>query len=241
LKITEGIKINMIFSKCFSVITPMLRNFFSRLREPVSGLTHFFAAIAALIGLIVSLVLGWGQVGKTISLAVYGSSLVLLFAASASYHLIKARPNVVKALRKFDHSAIYLLIAGTYTPICFNMFEGFWKWGMLAIIWGLAIIGIAIKSFVINIPRWLTAMIYVAMGWLCILAIGEMIAHMPTWALIWLTIGGIIYTMGAIVYATKALDFFPGVFGFHEVWHIFVILGALAHYISIAWFIAPAG
>jgi len=208
----------------------MLSKFFSHLREPVSGLTHFFAAIAALVGLIVLLIIGWGQVGKTISLAVYGCSLVLLFAASASYHLVKARPQVIQALRKFDHSAIYLLIAGTYTPICFNMFNGYWKWGMLAIIWGLAVIGIAVKSFVINTPRWLTAGIYVAMGWLCILAIGEMIA---------LTVGGIIYTLGALVYATKKFDFFPGVFGFHEVWHIFVILGALAHYISIAWFIAP--
>jgi hemolysin III len=219
----------------------MLSSFFSKFREPVSGLTHFFAALAALAGLVVLLVVGWGQIGKTISLAVYGASLVLLFAASASYHLVKARPEVVQALRKFDHSAIYLLIAGTYTPICFNMFSGFWQWGMLAIVWGLALVGIGVKTFIINTPRWLTALIYILMGWLCILAIGEMLVRMPPWALFWLTAGGIIYTLGALVYATKALNFFPGVFGFHEVWHIFVILGALAHYISILFFVAPVG
>ena len=217
----------------------MLSSFFSKLREPVSGLTHFFAALAALAGLIVLLVVGWGKTGKTISLAVYGASLVLLFAASASYHLVKARPGVVQALRKFDHSAIYLLIAGTYTPICFNMFSGFWQWGMLAIVWGLALVGISVKTFIINTPRWLTAVIYILMGWLCILAIGEMLVRLPPGALFWLTAGGIIYTLGALVYATKALDFFPGVFGFHEIWHIFVILGALAHYISILFFVAP--
>ena len=96
----------------FKAAKHMLSSFFSKLREPISGLTHFFAALAALAGLVILLVVGWGQIGKTISLAVYGASLVLLFAASASYHLVKARPGVVQALRKFDHSAIYLLIAG---------------------------------------------------------------------------------------------------------------------------------
>jgi len=103
----------------------------------------------------------------------------------------------------------------------------------------LALIGIGVKSFVINTPRWLNAVIYVLMGWLCILAVGEMLVRLPPWALFWLAAGGIVYTMGALVYATKGLDFYPGVFGFHEVWHLFVILGALAHYISILLFVAP--
>ena len=213
---------------------------FKKLREPVNGLTHFFAAIAALIGAAILLIVGWGSLDKTLALTIYGISLVLLFAASAAYHMVKARPKVMEILRKLDHSAIYLLIAGTYTPFCVIMFDDFWKWGMLTIIWLLALIGIVAKVFFINSPRWLNAGIYIVMGWLCITAIGEMLRVLPSWALTWLLIGGIIYTLGAVVYITKIMNFWPGKFGFHEVWHIFVILGALAHFIAIAFFIAPA-
>ena len=211
-----------------------------KLREPFNGLTHFFAAIAALVGLIILLILSRGSFSKALALTIYGLSLVLLFGASATYHMVKARPQVVQILRKMDHSAIFLLIAGTYTPFCAIMFEGFWKWGMLAIIWSLALIGITIKIFIINSPRWLNAGIYILMGWLCIAAIGEMLRVLPLWALTWLLIGGVTYTLGAVVYVTKTMNFWPGKFGFHEVWHIFVILAALAHFIAIAFFVAPA-
>ncbi len=211
----------------------------AKLREPVNGLTHFFAAIVAAVGLIVLIILGRNSLLKEISLVVYGVSLVLLFAASSSYHLVNASSKIVAALRKLDHAAIYLLIAGTYTPICTIMFTGFWKWGLLAIVWSLAVIGIVVKMFVMNAPRWITAGVYVIMGWLCLAAISEMLRVLPMSALLWLLIGGIIYTLGAVVYITKKLDFWPGAFGFHEVWHIFVILGALAHFIAIAGFIAP--
>jgi len=212
---------------------------FKKLREPVNGLTHFFAAIAALIGLVVLLIVGRGSLDRTLALTIYGVSLVLLFAASATYHMVKGNPKVMQFLRKLDHSAIYLLIAGTYTPFCVIMFDGFWKWGMLAIIWSLALIGIVVKIFIINAPRWLNAGIYIVMGWLSIISIGEMLRVMPPWALTWLLIGGVVYTLGAVVYITKIMNFLPGKFGFHEVWHIFVILGALAHFIAIAFFIAP--
>ena len=214
---------------------------FTKLREPVNGLTHFFAAIVATIGLIVLIVLGWRSTLKEISFSIYGTSLILLFAASATYHMVKAKPKILENLRKLDHSAIYLLIAGTYTPFCIVMFQGFWQWGLLAIIWSLAFVGIVVKLFIIKAPRWLTAGVYIVMGWLCIAAIGEMLKVLPVGALVWLIVGGIVYTLGAIVYITKMLDFIPGKFGFHEIWHIFVILGALAHFIAIAGYIAPHG
>jgi hemolysin III len=212
---------------------------FKNLREPVNGLTHFFAAIAALIGMVILIIVGRGSLDRTIALTIYGVSLVLLFAASAAYHMIKARPKVLEILRKLDHSAIYLLIAGTYTPFCTIMFDGFWKWGMLTVVWSLALIGIVVKIFIVNAARWLNAGIYIVMGWLCIAAIGEMLRVLPPWALTWLVVGGVLYTLGAVVYITKILNFWPGKFGFHEVWHIFVLLGALAHFIAIAFFIAP--
>ena len=211
----------------------------NKMREPVNGLTHFFAAIAAVAGLIALLIIGRADIGKQVSLAIYGVSVILLFSASATYHLVKAQPNVLEGLRKFDHSAIYLLIAGSYTPVCYNMFTGFWKWGLLAIIWSFALIGVIIKIFVIKAPRWSTAGVYLVMGWLVVVAMQEMLTTLPVGALIWLAAGGLIYTLGAVIYITKVFDFIPGKFGFHEVWHIFVILGALAHFIAILAYIAP--
>ncbi|MGB8212661.1 MAG: hemolysin III family protein [Anaerolineales bacterium] len=205
----------------------------SKLREPVNGLTHLGGAIAAFFGLIVMLVTGWGGPAKIVSVLVYGIGLIVMFSASATYHIAKVKPAVLQTLRKMDHSAIFLLIAGTYTPFCLIAFTGFWRWGLLAIIWVIAALGILVKIFYINSPRWLHTGIYVVMGWLCILAAPQMASVHPFSAVVWLIVGGVIYTFGAVVYATKIFNFTPGKFGFHEVWHIFVLLGALAHFIAV--------
>lgn len=204
-----------------------------KLREPVNSLTHWGGAILALIGLIVLLIIGWDTPAKIISLAVYGVSLIFLFSASAMYHMVQVKDKALEIFRKVDHAAIYVLIAGTYTPFCINAFDGFWKWGMLTIIWSLAIIGIVVKIFYIRAPRWLNAGIYILMGWLSVTAAGEMLSALPAWVLTWMIIGGVIYTLGAIVYMTKIFNFKPGVFGFHEVWHIFVLLAAAAHFVAV--------
>jgi hemolysin III len=204
-----------------------------KLREPVNSLTHWAAAILALIGLIALLIVGWETPAKIISLLVYGLSLIFLFSASATYHMVKVKQKALEIFRKIDHAAIYFLIAGTYTPFCVNAFSGFWQWGLLSIIWSLATIGIVVKVFTIRAPRWLNAGIYLVMGWLCIAAIGQMLAVLPVWVLSWLIAGGVIYTLGAIVYMTRIFNFIPGVFGFHEVWHIFVMLAAAAHFVAV--------
>lgn len=206
---------------------------FKIFREPVNSLTHWGGAILALAGLIALLIVGWSTPAKIISLAIYGVSLIFLFSASATYHMVKVKDKALEIFRKVDHAAIYVLIAGTYTPFCVNAFEGFWKWGMLSIIWSLAIIGIVVKIFYIKSPRWLSAGIYVIMGWLSVAAAGQMLSALPTWVFAWLLAGGIIYTLGAVVYATKIFNFKPGVFGFHEVWHIFVLLAAAAHFVAV--------
>ena len=208
----------------------MLKN---KLRDPISGLTQLGAAIAALAGLIVLLVITWGDQTKLVSSLVYGISLILLFAASATYHITIAKPKIIAILRKIDHAAIYLLIAGTYTPFCLNAFSGFWQWGLLSIIWALALIGIGIKVFLINVPRWVNAGVYLIMGWLVIAAIQEMLNTLAPVTLTWLIIGGVTYTVGAVIYITKKMDFKPGIFGCHEVWHIFVMAAAAAHYVSV--------
>ena len=204
-----------------------------KLREPVNSLTHWAGAILALAGLIALLIIGWGTPLKVVSLIIYGVSLIFLFSASATYHMVQVKDKALEIFRKIDHAAIYCLIAGTYTPFCINAFTGFWKWGMLTIIWSLAIIGIVIKVFIIRSPRWLNAGIYVAMGWLCVGASGQLLAALPAWVLTWLIIGGVTYTLGAVVYSTKMFNFIPGVFGFHEVWHIFVLLAAAAHFVAV--------
>ncbi|MDD3474166.1 MAG: hemolysin III family protein [Syntrophaceae bacterium] len=211
-----------------------------RLREPISGLTHFCGAVGAALGLALLLILGHDSVTKAISLTIYGLSLILMFSASSAYHLATASPKVISVLRKIDHSAIYVLIAGSYTPICINFFNGFWQWGLLAIVWSMAIVGVITKIFFINAPRWISAGIYLIMGWLSVVALPEMMTHMPRNALLGLLFGGIFFTLGAIVYVLKKPDIKPGFFGFHEIWHIFVILGCACHFAVIAIYVAPS-
>jgi hemolysin III len=209
-----------------------------RFRDPVSGLTHFWAAVVATAGLILLLYLGWGNTLRVLSLLLYGLSLVLMFASSAAYHLVQSGPRLMRWLRTLDHSAIYLLIAGTYTPICLHFFTGFWRGGMLILIWSLALVGIAVKLFILRGPRWLTAGIYLVMGWIAVSAIGEMLRVMPPAALLLLALGALFFSLGAVIYISKQPDFVPGVFGFHELWHIFVILGCLSHFLLIAVYVA---
>ena len=206
---------------------------FKKLREPVNSLTHWGGAILAVIGLIALLTVGWSTPAKLISLVVYGVSLIFLFSASATYHMVQVKDKALEIFRKIDHAAIYVLIAGTYTPFCVNALTGFWKWGMLTVIWSLAVIGIVMKVFYIRAPRWLNAGIYIVMGWLVLAVIGQIVANLSPWVLTWLIVGGVTYTLGAVVYMTKLFNFKPGVFGFHEVWHIFVLLAALFHFIAV--------
>lgn len=210
-----------------------------RLKEPVNGLTHFVWGFAALIGLTVLLVQSGGDPPKQVSLLVYGTGVVILFFMSSAYHLIRTSPEKTVLLRKLDHTAIFLLIAGTYTPICFNVLTGVWRWGMLIGVWAVALGGIGLKLAFINIHRALSAGIYAAMGWLSLVAIQPLVQALPAGALAWMVAGGVVYTVGALVYALKWFNFAPGVFGFHEVWHLFVMAGSLCHYIMILAYVVP--
>ena len=202
--------------------------------EIANSLTHGLGtalAIAALVILVAFAALS-DDGYKLASAIVYGITLMLLYAASTLYHALP-QPRVKHLFKILDHCSIYLLIAGTYTPFCVNAFEGFWKWGMLGIIWSLALIGIIVKVFYIRAPRWLNAGIYLVMGWLAVSASGQMLSALPAWVLGWMIAGGVIYTLGALVYITKIFNFKPGVFGFHEMWHIFVLLAAAAHFVAV--------
>jgi hemolysin III len=213
----------------------------SKFREPVNGLTHLFGAVASLFGLIFLLIIGGPGTAKIVSILVYGLSLFILFSASSAYHLVQANPATTQILRKLDHSAIFLLIAGTYTPFCVIAFTGFFHWGLLAIIWAIALGGVIVKIFRVRAPRWLNATIYVVMGWLCVSAAGQIASNLPVNSVVWMVVGGVVYTLGAVIYATKIFNFVPGKFGFHEVWHLFVLMGASAHFIAVASLILSTG
>ncbi len=207
-------------------------------REPVSGLIHLVSAVLALVGTVLLVIAGGGSTTRLLSLLVYGLSLITLFTASTLYHLVRNPDADTSKLRKFDHAAIYLLIAGTYTPVCLNLLTGSLRWGFFALIWGIALVGVVVKLFIIKAPRWVTAGVYLVMGWMAILVVNPLALAMPAAGLAWMLAGGLLYTVGAVIYITKKLDLIPGVFGFHEVWHVFVTLGAACHFIMIYRFVA---
>ena len=213
---------------------------FKIFKDPISGLTHVTSAAAALAGAVVLGVLSPPGSARA-ALLVYGASLVLMFAASSAYHLVKASPAWDLLLRKLDHTAIFLFIAGTYTPVCVIALTGSWRWGLLIAVWSVAAVGILFKfAFIRHAPRWLSVVIYLLMGWLGVIGAAQLVRAVPLAGLAWLAVGGLLYTGGALVYATKRLDFLPGVFGFHEIWHLFVSAASAAHYIFILGYVLPA-
>lgn len=212
-------------------------------RDPVSGLTHLIGAIlsvGALIWLLVVAV-GQGNAWQIVSFAVFGISLILLYTSSAIYHLVKASANVIQNLRRLDHTMIFVLIAGSYTPFCLGPLRGPWGFWLLGVIWGVGVLGILFSIFWIDAPRWLTTGLYLAMGWAVVVAALPLARALPQGSFIWLAVGGLMYSSGAIIYATKKPNPYPGVFGFHEIWHLFVMAGSLSHFISVIRYIPALG
>jgi hemolysin III len=202
--------------------------------RPWSAITHGAGAVLALLGAVLLLVragLTGGTAWHMVSFSLYGASMVALYTASTLYHCVNASVRGRLALRKLDHASIYFLIAGTYTPICLVPLRGPWGWSLFGVIWGLALLGVALSLLWINAPRWVTAGIYLFMGWLVVVAIYPMVRTLPLQGLVWLVLGGVLYTIGGVLYALK----WPGRnnprFGCHEVFHLFILLGSLCHFL----------
>ncbi|MCB0077442.1 MAG: hemolysin III family protein [Anaerolineales bacterium] len=210
---------------------------FQYFREPISGLTHLAGAIFGFVGLLWLVYLTRDDPAKMTSMIVYGMSIVLLYSASAALHLVKGSARLILWLNRFDHAAIYLLIAGTYTPICVNLLTGNWRLGMLGTIWALAVLGVIYKLIFFKRPNHLSTLLYLGMGWMAIIAFPELLPRMPAGAL-WLTVaGGALYSGGALIYAVKRPNFHPE-FGSHEIWHLFCLAGSALHYAAIAFYVA---
>lgn len=217
----------------------MLRRF----RDPISGVTHLLGAILSVVALIWLLWVAMGQdnLWQIISFSVFGVSLILLYTSSAIYHIVRASTRVIQNLRRLDHTMIFVLIAGTYTPFCLGPLRGPWGFWLLGVIWGVGILGILFSIFWINAPRWLTTSLYLAMGWAIVVAAMPLVRSLPSGALLWLAIGGVMYSSGAVIYAIKRPNPLPGVFGFHEIWHLFVLAGSFSHFISVVRYLPAIG
>ncbi|GGQ93998.1 PAQR family membrane homeostasis protein TrhA [Deinococcus ruber] len=212
-----------------------LRQFPARLREPVNSLTHWAGALLAFPVLAGLLVWAHEHHLPLWPFVVFGVSMAALYASSATYHSLRVNERAMLWLRKLDHSAIFLLIAGSYTPLAYLGLSGVWQSVVLWVIWGIAISGILLKMLTMRLPRWISTLLYVAMGWMALAFVPQLARTLPTAAMIWLGVGGALYTLGAVVYATKRWSpfaggrSFPRNWGFHEVWHLFVLGGTGAH------------
>jgi hemolysin III len=210
-----------------------------KLREPFSGLSHLSGVPLGIAALVVLVSLARGKPWHISGFAIYGATLILLYLASALYHLLPVSERHIQRLRMFDHIGIYLLIAGTYTPICLVPLRGGWGWSLFGVVWGLALFGIIMEVAWRSAPYWLGLVIYMVMGWLAVVALRPLMHAMPAAALGWLVAGGIVYSIGAIIFATERPRLWPGVFGAHELWHLFVLGGSACHFVLMLRFVVP--
>ena len=205
------------------------------IKEPGSAITHFIGMLMAIFAAVPLLIKAAHEPSRiyVISLAVYSASMILLYAASTTYHTFDISAKINTILKKWDHMMISILIAGSYTPICLLVLKGKTGLILLAIVWSFAIIGILIKAFWVYCPKWVSSILYIGMGWTCVLAFTQILNSMSHTSFIWLLTGGIIYTVGGIIYALK-LPIFNSKhknFGSHEIFHLFVMGGSMCHFV----------
>ena len=205
------------------------------IREPGSAITHYIGMMLSLFA--AAPLLLKAEMSRTpsaiMAMGIFILAMILLYAASTVYHALNVREGVLKVFRKLDHMMIFVLIAGTYTPVCMLVLDGATGMILLTVIWGIALVGILLKALWINCPKWFSSIIYLAMGWVCLLVFPLLLQRLSAGAFAWLLAGGILYTVGGVVYALK-LKGFNGVhkyFGSHEIFHLFVMAGSFCHFI----------
>ena len=212
------------------------------IREPGSALTHFIAmllALCAAVPLLVRAAVHSGVKSLT-AMTVFMISMVLLYAASTIYHSVNCSGRILRIFRKMDHMMIFILIAGTYTPVCLLTLPKPSGLMLLAAVWGIALVGIFIKGFCITCPKWFSSVLYIAMGWSCLSVLGQLFSLLPLHAFLWLLAGGLIYTAGGIIYALRLplFDARHPMFGLHEIFHLFVMAGSLCHFVFMFCYLA---
>jgi hemolysin III len=207
-------------------------------REPVSGFTHLAGAILSVGGLIVLVVATDGNPAKMISMIIYGMSMILLYAASATLHLVQAPQRAMLWFKRFDHAAIYALIAGTYTPFCYNLLDGRWRWGLLGTVWALAVVSMFFKlAFHTHSSGWGT-LIYIGMGWLGVIAAPEIVRALPPRGIGLVLGGGLAYSLGVLLYSLDDPHHRPRYFNYHDAWHLLVMAGSALHFTAVLMYVA---
>ncbi len=204
-----------------------------KLREPLNGFTHFLGVLFAIIAFILLQTRNLLPVTSThaITFTIYTVSMFALFLSSTLYHWLPLEGNKLVILRKIDHIMIFVFIAASYTPLCTIVLKGMLGYSLVGIVWLMALGGFFMKLFWLNAPRYLYTAIYLIMGWVVVFAMYPLIKAFTSDGIIWFAVGGVFYTVGAIIYAIKKPNFFKGVLGFHEIFHIFILLGAISHFI----------
>lgn len=208
----------------------------SYIREPINGLTHLAGAILSFIGLLAMVIKASLTTASALAITaviIFGISMILLYSASATYHMVIAKDKVIAFLRRLDHSMIFILIAGSYTPFCLISLNGITGWLLFGIVTAVAISGILFKMIWFNCPRWLSTALYIAMGWIIIFAFSPLSESLSFPGIFLLIFGGVLYTIGGAIYAIKPKFLEFKHFGFHEIFHIFIMLGSLAHFLSV--------
>ena len=206
---------------------------FLNIKEPVNAWTHFITFLAAVAGLVFIVAVTRTDVAKLVAMTIYGLSVITLFGASALYHGVKTTPPKELLFKKLDHVSIFFLIAGSYTPVFYLALPGAWRWAMLGAVWGLAVLGMLLKLWFIGLPRWISTVIYVLLGWIAIVPFVQLVHRLPPVILALMIGGGVAYTVGAVIYATRCCNFWPHRFGFHEIFHLFVSAGGVTHFIMM--------
>lgn len=210
--------------------------------DPKPLLRGWFHAGAAVAAVIVTVLLVWQAREdplRLLTLLIFGLTLIVLYVVSAVYHIGRWRGRWHTFLRAFDHANIFLVIAGTYTPLCVNVLAGWVRGTVLGLVWTLAIVGAALSVFTLRLPRWLNAVLYIGMGWVALISLPQMLERLPWTAIAMLFLGGLLYTAGAVVYALKRPNPAPRYFGFHEIFHLFVIAGSAAFVLTIWLWVLP--
>jgi hemolysin III len=201
--------------------------------DQVNFFSHLTGVVAMLVGYVVLLVKSSGSVQGIVLSSIYSLCAIFIFTCSSVYHGQKREEDLYNPWRRLDHIAIFFMIAGTYTPICWVYLDVYWRWSIIGAQWLLVVLGVFFKIFYIQAPRWLTALIYILMGWMVVIPIYHLINNMPALSLWLLLAGGVAYTGGGIIYALKKPNPVPGFFGFHEIFHLLILAGAALHYFVI--------
>ena len=212
------------------------------IREPGSALTHLAGCVLAIFASVPLLIKAGITSGKTSfwAMLIFMASMILLYGASATYHSVNLAGKALSIFRKVDHMMIFVLIAGSYTPVCLLVLGGKEGLTLLVAVWAIACIGMLVKALWITCPKWFSSIIYIAMGWVCVFVFGKLLSTLPFIAFLWLLAGGIIYTIGGVIYALK-LPIFNAKhenFGSHEIFHLFVMAGSICHFIFMYVYVA---